>query len=184
MIHLLTRQIGNVKLMPEKDLSNGSKIRNINMLEINSEQAMLNLGEYLGERAELGDLLFLFGELGTGKTTLTKGIAKGLEIREEITSPTFQLRKSYRGRCILNHLDLYRLQNKSELAIIAAEELLEEGVTVVEWGELLVELLAPAYLEISIAFKSGFSGRMVAFIPHGPKYDHYIRRITDVNFGN
>jgi tRNA threonylcarbamoyladenosine biosynthesis protein TsaE len=170
--------------MPERNLSNGSKLRDINMLEINSEQAMLNLGRYLGERAKPGDLLFLFGELGTGKTTLTKGIATGLEIKEEITSPTFQLRKSYRGRCILNHLDLYRLQNKSELASIAAEELLEEGVTVVEWGELLIELLTPAYLEISVMFNPDCSGRTVALTPHGPKYDHYIRSMADVNFRN
>ncbi len=184
MIHLLTRRIGHGKLIQKKDLSNGSKIRIIDMLNINSEQTMINFGRYLGERAVPGDLLFLFGELGTGKTTLTKGIAAGLEISDEITSPTFQLHKSYRGRCILNHLDLYRLQNKPDLANIAVEELLEEGVTVVEWGELLIELLAPAYLEISIDFSPDYSGRIVTVTPHDPKYEHYLRSITDVNLGN
>jgi tRNA threonylcarbamoyladenosine biosynthesis protein TsaE len=104
------------------------------VLEIRSEHEMLQLGSYIGERLKTGDLLFLSGDLGAGKTTLTKGIAKSLAINQEITSPTFQLKKSYQGRCLLNHLDLYRLQNEAELDILEPEELTEIGITVIEWG--------------------------------------------------
>ncbi len=152
---------------------------------IYSEQAMINLGEFLGERARPGDLFFLFGELGTGKTTLTKGIAKGLKIDEEITSPTFQLHKCYHGRYILNHLDLYRLGQRSELAVVDVEELFAEGITVVEWGRLLIDWLKPpAYLEVSITINPDFSSRTVTLNPQGPNYDDYLRSIPNADFGD
>lgn len=155
------------------------------MLVIQSEQAMINLGELLGGQAEPGDLLFLFGDLGTGKTTLTKGIAKGLGIEVMITSPTFQLKKSYEGRYLLNHLDLYRLDDIAQLEIIDPEAVITEGVTVVEWGALLLERLAhPEYLEILIQFHADDSTRIVALIPHGPGYEHYLRSLADAGFGN
>ena len=75
-------------------------------LQIRSEQAMIELGELLGKRVVPGDLLFLSGDLGAGKTTLVKGIAKGMGISATITSPTFQLIKTYYGKYRLNHLDL------------------------------------------------------------------------------
>ena len=155
------------------------------MLMIQSELAMLKLGELLGEQAKPGDLLFLFGDLGTGKTILTKGIAKGLGIEVTITSPTFQLKKSYEGRYLLNHLDLYRLDSIAQLEIIDPEAVITEGVTVVEWGALLIERLAyPEYLEISIQFHTGDSTRIVSLIPHGPRYEHYLRSLTNADFGN
>lgn len=155
------------------------------MLEIQSEQAMLKLGELLGEQARPGDLLFLFGDLGTGKTTLTKGIGRGLGIDTEITSPTFQLMKSYCGRLVFNHLDLYRLEDKAQLEIIAPEEFITDGVTVVEWGQLLLEQLRhPAHLEISIHFQADDSVRKVSMIAHGLEYNHYLRSLTHVSFGN
>jgi tRNA threonylcarbamoyladenosine biosynthesis protein TsaE len=155
------------------------------MLEIRSERAMLKLGELLGRQARPGDLLFLFGDLGTGKTTFTKGIARGLGIDAEITSPTFQLMKSYYGRYELNHLDLYRLEDPAQLEILDPEEFIAEGVTVVEWGQLLLERLNyPAHLEISIRFQADNSTRWVSLNAHGPEYNHFLRSPTNVNFGN
>jgi tRNA threonylcarbamoyladenosine biosynthesis protein TsaE len=155
------------------------------MLAIQSERAMLKLGELLGEQARPGDLLFLFGDLGTGKTTLTKGIARGLGIDTEITSPTFQLMKSYDGRLVFNHLDLYRLEDVAQLAVIAPEEFITEGVTVVEWGQLLLEHLShPAHLEITIRFQADDTAREVSMIAHGPEYDHYLRSLIHASFGN
>lgn len=155
------------------------------MIKIISKQAMLTFGKHLGEYARPGDLIFLFGELGAGKTTLTKGIALGLEINEEITSPTFQLMKRYCGRYVLNHLDLYRIQAKVELDIIVPEELLEEGITVVEWGKLLMERLTPStYLEITIGYAPDFLERIVEIKPYGVRYNDLLRSLSDVNFGN
>ncbi|HBF36867.1 MAG TPA: tRNA (adenosine(37)-N6)-threonylcarbamoyltransferase complex ATPase subunit type 1 TsaE [Firmicutes bacterium] len=144
------------------------------MLEIRSEHEMIQLGEKIGERLNTGDLLFLSGDLGTGKTTLTKGIAKSLEIKEEITSPTFQIIKSYQGRISLNHLDLYRLKDQNELDIIDPDSLFDSGAVVVEWGDLWDKSLYPQYLEIKIEYNHGSNGRIVTFCPFGPYYQKFI----------
>ena len=148
------------------------------VLEIRSEHEMLQLGSYIGERLKTGDLLFLSGDLGAGKTTLTKGIASSLEINQEITSPTFQLKKSYQGRCLLNHLDLYRLQNEAELDVLEPEELTDIGITVIEWGELLLNRLHSDYLEIKIEYTRELGERMVTFNPYGVRYNCLIEELN------
>jgi tRNA threonylcarbamoyladenosine biosynthesis protein TsaE len=149
------------------------------VLEICSELEMLQLGRRIGERLNTGDLLFLSGDLGAGKTTLTKGIARGLAIVDEITSPTFQIIKSYQGRILLNHLDLYRLKNQRELDIIEPEILTDTGAVVVEWGELWNKQLNPNYLEIKIEYSNGngLTDRVVKFYPYGIRYESLIEGI-------
>lgn len=154
------------------------------LINVESEFEMISLGELLGRQLQPGNLLFLFGDLGVGKTTLTKGIARGLGIEEPITSPTFQLIKSYQGRCPFNHLDLYRLQNSAELSVLDPEELVEEGVTVVEWGKLLLERLQPEYLEVEIAQRPGSLKREVRLRSQGAWYDRLLEGIKDVNLRN
>jgi tRNA threonylcarbamoyladenosine biosynthesis protein TsaE len=145
-------------------------------IRIRSELEMIELGRWIGERLNTGDLLFLSGDLGAGKTTLTKGIAKGLTIEEEITSPTFQIIKSYQGRILLNHLDLYRLKNQSELDMLEPEILTDTGVVVVEWGDLWNKQLDPHYLEIKIEYSNGngLTDRIVKFYPYGIRYESLI----------
>ena len=143
--------------------------------EIGSVQALIDLGEILGQKLQPGDLLFLSGDLGAGKTTLTKGIALGLGVEEPITSPTFQLLKSYHGYYILHHLDLYRIQKAAELEILEPEELIAVGVTVVEWGELLKPLVFPCYLEIHIEYGKSPNQRFISFNPVGERF----RRLTE-----
>lgn len=153
-------------------------------LQIKSEDEMLRFGKSIGELVKPGDFLFLSGELGAGKTTLVKGIGCGLGLNQtEVTSPTFQLKKTYRGRYVLNHLDLYRLQNPLELEILEPDELGDEGVTVVEWGELLHTRLRTDYLEIKIEFTPDFE-REVSLIPHGSRYQRLIEELSDVNIGD
>jgi len=132
---------------------------------------MIRLGERLGNKLRTGDLLFLFGDLGAGKTTLTKGIAAGLGVEEPVTSPTFQLKKTYYGEnIVLNHLDLYRLESPMELEILEPDALLDEGVTVVEWGKLLKDRLQTDCLEIRITLETETGGRKVTMIPFGDRY--------------
>lgn len=145
-------------------------------LVIDSEEEMLRLGKLLGKHAGPGDFFFLSGDLGVGKTTLTKGIGLGLEVDEAITSPTFQLKKSYQGRYLLNHLDLYRLKNESELDILEPGEL-EEGVTVVEWGDLLLKWLHHDYLEVKIEFTPDYPKRKIIITPHGRRYLRFIEEV-------
>jgi tRNA threonylcarbamoyladenosine biosynthesis protein TsaE len=154
------------------------------MIMIQSEAAMLRLGEFLGRQARPGDLLFLFGDLGVGKTTLTRGIARGLGISGPVTSPTFQLVKSYQGEPCLNHLDLYRLKNPAELDVFDPEALVEEGVTVVEWGALLLERLQPEYLEVELQPVLGGPERRVILIPHGEGYFRFVEAVGHADFGN
>lgn len=94
-------------------------------------------GERLGARLKLGDLVLLSGELGSGKTTFVRGIARGTGASAPVASPTFQLVRIYPGRIQLAHVDLYRLGSSSEVADLGLEELLDEGIVVVEWGDKL-----------------------------------------------
>lgn len=94
-------------------------------------------GEELGKRLRKGDLLLLKGDLGAGKTTFVRGLARGCGSDELVASPTFQLVRIYRGRIQLAHVDLYRLESAGELRDLGLEELLDAGAVVVEWGDRL-----------------------------------------------
>lgn len=92
-------------------------------------------GEELGRRLRKGDLVLLKGELGAGKTTFVRGIARGCGSVAPVASPTFQLVRIYPGRVQLAHVDLYRLEKGGELRDLGLEELLDAGAVVVEWGD-------------------------------------------------
>jgi tRNA threonylcarbamoyladenosine biosynthesis protein TsaE len=94
-------------------------------------------GERFGERLRAGDMLLLSGELGAGKTTLVRGVARGAGSSAQVASPTFQLVRVYPGRVQLAHIDLYRVESSSELGELGLEELLDQGAVVVEWGDRL-----------------------------------------------
>lgn len=95
--------------------------------------------EQLARHVRRGDLLLLRGELGAGKTTFVRGLARGMGLAAHVMSPTFQLVRVYAGPLPLAHVDLYRIKDESELADLGLEELLEEGAVVVEWGDRLRE---------------------------------------------
>ena len=110
-------------------------------------------GEELAASLRVGDLLLLAGELGAGKTTFVRGLARGLGSSAGVQSPTFQLVRVYPGRIQLAHVDLYRLESGADLTDLGLDDLLEEGVVAVEWGDRLrldyprtrrIEFLAPA----------------------------------------
>ncbi len=94
-------------------------------------------GEELGRRLRRGDLVLLKGELGAGKTTFVRGVARGTGSAATVASPTFQLVRIYQGIVQLAHVDLYRLEKGDELADLGLEELLDSGAVIVEWGERL-----------------------------------------------
>jgi tRNA threonylcarbamoyladenosine biosynthesis protein TsaE len=94
-------------------------------------------GERFGKRLRVGDLVLLTGELGAGKTTFVRGVARGVGSSAPVASPTFQLVRMYAGRVQLAHIDLYRIEKTSELADLGLDELLDQGAAVVEWGDRL-----------------------------------------------
>jgi tRNA threonylcarbamoyladenosine biosynthesis protein TsaE len=113
----------------------------------NSPAETERAGMLLGERLEPGDVVLLTGELGAGKTTFVRGVAKGAGSSADVASPTFQLVRIYPGRLQLAHVDLYRVESSSELRDLGLEELAEQGAVVVEWGDRL-EADGAAHIEI------------------------------------
>ncbi|MDW3220795.1 MAG: tRNA (adenosine(37)-N6)-threonylcarbamoyltransferase complex ATPase subunit type 1 TsaE [Acidimicrobiales bacterium] len=99
-----------------------------------------------------GDLLMLVGDLGAGKTAFTQGLAAALGVTEPVTSPTFTLANRYEGRLVVNHLDVYRIEALEEAQDLALVELLEEGVTLIEWGDIILPALPEDRLDVRITF--------------------------------
>lgn len=108
------------------------------------------LGERLGALLQPRDVLVLTGDLGAGKTQLTKGIAAGMGIADDVTSPTFNILMVYEGaRMPLYHFDLYRLDDPDQLEDIGFYDVLEgDGVCVIEWGEQFLEQIGPERLDV------------------------------------
>jgi len=121
---------------------------------LRSEQEVEAYGIRLGREARPGQVIALTGDLGAGKTTLTKAIARGLGISETVTSPTFTIVKEYRsGRLPLFHFDVYRIGDVEEMYELGYEEyFFGDGVCVVEWADLIEELIPEDALKISIAY--------------------------------
>ena len=106
-------------------------------LSTSAEEETIRLGEILGRSLRAGDVVLLYGELGAGKTTLVRGLARGVGFRGRVSSPTFALAHVYRGkRLILHHLDLYRLK-EGQTGELGLEDLLNDprGAVVVEWPQ-------------------------------------------------
>ena len=129
-----------------------------------NEQELQSLGQKLGELLQSQDVLVLSGDLGTGKTTFTKGLAKGLGIKQMIKSPTYTIVREYEGRLPLYHLDVYRIGEDPD-SIDLDDFLFGEGVTVIEWGELLGDALPTDYLKLTLTQKE--DGRELDFKAFG-----------------
>ena len=110
---------------------------------INNEQDTEAFGMELASTLEPGDIVALIGDLGTGKTTLTKSIAKGLGVTENIDSPTFNIVKEHKsGRLPLFHFDVYRLSSGDELLDIGADEYFyADGVCIIEWADIVADVV-------------------------------------------
>jgi tRNA threonylcarbamoyladenosine biosynthesis protein TsaE len=124
-------------------------------LETSSPEETEAAGEELGRRLRQGDLVLLRGELGAGKTTFVRGIARGCGSAAPVASPTFQLVRIYPGRVQLAHVDLYRLDKGDELRDLGLEELLDAGAVVVEWGDRINETAGADAAMISIEHLGG-----------------------------
>ena len=129
------------------------------IIKIKNEKETENFGRRLGESLSAGDVVAMVGDLGTGKTTLTGYIARGLGIKETVSSPTFTIIKEYNsGRLPLYHFDVYRIGDPEELFNIGADEYFDgDGVCVVEWADLVSEELPEnsKYIFIEYGEKEG-----------------------------
>ncbi len=130
-----------------------------------SPEETFHLGEKIGEQAKPGDLYTLIGDLGVGKTVLTQGIARGLGIKEPISSPTFTIVQIYEeGRMPFYHFDVYRIGDVEEMEEIGYEDYFYgKGLTMIEWANLIEEILPEQYREIRIEkdLEQGFDYRRI-----------------------
>ncbi len=112
------------------------------------------IGQLLGELIETPVVIALNGELGTGKTVLVKGAARGLEVIKPVRSPTFTIMSIYQGRLPLYHFDFYRLVDESELEPLGIEEYLDggEGAVFIEWAGKFPDILPPERLDIELVY--------------------------------
>lgn len=119
-----------------------------------NEDDVRRFGRQLGAEAQPGLIIALTGDLGTGKTTLTKAIAEGLGVTETITSPTFNIVKEYEsGRLPLYHFDVYRIADPDEMYELGYEEyFFGEGVCVVEWAELIEDMIPEEAVRIEMDY--------------------------------
>jgi tRNA threonylcarbamoyladenosine biosynthesis protein TsaE len=119
-----------------------------------NDQQTQAAGEDFGHLLQAGDIILLTGRLGAGKTTFTKGLARALGVTERVTSPTFTMVREHacyndQGITTLHHGDMYRIESAGEVADLALGELVEEnGVAVVEWGELAAEVFGPRAISL------------------------------------
>lgn len=135
------------------------------IIETNTPKETFDFGKSLGERAKAGTVYTLIGDLGVGKTVFTQGLAKGLEIQEPISSPTFTIVQVYEeGRLPLYHFDVYRIGDVEEMEEIGYEDYFYgAGVSLIEWANLIEEILPEKYTEIKIEkdLEKGFDYRKI-----------------------
>jgi len=144
-------------------------------LSVRSPAAMRRLGACLGKLLEPGDFVGLVGDLGAGKTVLTRGIAEGAGVApSEVASPTFAIVYPYRGRITVHHADLYRLADEEELYATGFFDLLGQGATIVEWIDRVPEAMPKDRLLVRIA-RTSERARRLELEPSGERHEALVR---------
>lgn len=131
----------------------------------------------LAQLLQSGNVVTLEGDLGAGKTTFTKGIAKGLDIESVISSPTFTIVKEYKGKLPLYHMDVYRLEFSDE-DIGFLEYFHGDGISVVEWAQFIEDYLPEERLVISIKYLENDSRKLI-FKPIGTYYNEILQQLFE-----
>jgi tRNA threonylcarbamoyladenosine biosynthesis protein TsaE len=144
-----------------------------------SVQETINIGKAIASRLKGQDIICLFGEFGSGKTVLTKGIAERLGVRKsQVISPSFVIiRQHLEGRLPLYHFDLYRLKDAQDIFNLGYEEYLYgDGVSVIEWAEKLNGLLPAEYLRVELCV-GGKEERRIVLSAFGPRYEKLLHEV-------
>ncbi len=144
-----------------------------------SEEETLAFSKNLASYLQKGDILILCGDLGSGKTTFTKGILSFWGLESEISSPTFTIVNEYsKNSTNIYHFDVYRLEDSDEFYAIGGEEYFDKGICVIEWGELIENILPKKYLKISFSRDTNNENiRKLNFIPYGERFNKLIENL-------
>jgi len=191
---VLRKKLNFQSLFPGLEVLRGfdSKIVKMRLtIRTKSKDETMALGEQLGKHLRPGDVIALFGDLGAGKTTLTKGIAAGMNLPADVHSPTFTLIHEHPGPVPLYHVDLYRLSTEEEVERIGIDEYIYgDGVTVIEWADRMRSLLPSDRLDIEIRFEAkpalesrvteteGENVRTLTFETGSPRMQSVIEELT------
>ena len=145
---------------------------------LENEESTKKIGEIIGEKLFNGAILCLNGDLGAGKTTLTKSIAKALKIDEDITSPTFTIVNEYTEASIpLYHFDVYRIGEAYEMYDIGFDEYINsDGICIIEWSSIIRDILPKERLEINLNYSG--TGREIEIISYGDKYKKMVEEMN------
>lgn len=146
-----------------------------------SPEATRSVGEFVGKRLKAGMVLCLTGDLGAGKTLFTKGVAAGLGVKEDVTSPSFTLMNLYDGRLPVAHFDLYRLDDGGDLDEIGFYEYADEpvGVAIIEWADKFPEALPPHHLSVVLSPGKNLEERRLAFTARGDGYEGILSALEE-----
>ncbi len=147
---------------------------------VDSIEKTMEIGRQLGEKCNAGDIFCLIGDLGTGKTHFTKGLAEGLGVTDYITSPTFTIVNEYEsGRLKLYHFDVYRVNDPDEIYAIGFDEyIFSDGVSIIEWANYIEELIPEEYIKVTLEKlpEKGEEFRKIIIESYGKRYD-YVKEI-------
>ena len=155
-------------------MKNTQMIKNI---YLNNDQETREIGFKLGKLLKPGSIVCLIGDLGAGKTTMTQSLAEALEVDDYITSPTFTIVNQYEGKMPLYHFDVYRIGCSEEMYDIGFEEYINgDGVCIIEWANIIEDILPDEYLKIELNYKD--MGREMTLIPYGEEYEKIDEELT------
>ena len=146
-----------------------------------NENETLSFGKKLASFSKKGDILVLTGELGSGKTKLTEGILTYYGLEDEISSPTFTIVNEYvKDNARIFHFDVYRLEDSSEFYAIGGEEYFENGICIIEWGEIIQDALPKDYIHIQFERNDvDENTRILNITSYGKKYDELLNKLED-----
>lgn len=149
------------------------------MIYLIDEQMTKYIGEKIGKLLKPNDVLALTGDLGAGKTMMTQSIARGMGIEDYITSPTFTIVQEYEGKLPLFHFDVYRIADEEEMYYLGFDEYLARGgVCIIEWANLIENILPKERLDIELLYTEK-EGRNMRLTPHGSRYEDLVKELIE-----
>lgn len=143
---------------------------------LDGEEQTKEIGYKLGKLLTPGSVICLIGDLGAGKTTMTQSLARAIGVDDYITSPTFTIVNEYEGRMPLYHFDVYRIGSSDEMYDIGYDEYINgDGVCIIEWANLIDDILPDEYLYIELKYKD--MSREMTLNPVGEKYEKIVEEL-------